>query len=212
MAIRLVIADDHPIILGGLRDLFAHHADIETVACCASGAEAIAAVTRLRPDVLLIDLKMDGLSGLDVIQRLRETGIECRAVLLTAAARDEEVAEALDLGLAGLVLKDSPPEVVVESVRHVAQGRSWIDQATLGRALAVGRSDQPTGNSPQSMLTPRELALIKLVAEGLRNKEIAERLSITEGTVKIHLHNIYNKLGVDGRLELLLVAQRRRLT
>jgi DNA-binding NarL/FixJ family response regulator len=211
MPIRLVIADDHPIILQGLRDLFAQHCDIETTACCATGEEAIAAVERHQPDVLLIDLKMEGLSGLDVVRRLHDAGTTCHTVILTAAARDEEVAAALELGVAGLILKDALPDTVVECVRQVSQGRPWIDRETLGRALAVARQDTMAGDTPQSTLTPRELTLIKLVAEGLRNKEIAERLSITEGTVKVHLHNIYDKLGVDGRLELLLAAQHKRL-
>lgn len=211
MPIKLVIADDHPIILQGLRDLMAQHADIDIAAYCATGPDAIAAVERHRPDVLLIDLKMEGLSGLDVIRRLRDAGATCRAVILTAAALDTDVAEALELGVAGLILKDASPDTMVECVRHVAQGRSWIDQATLGRALALTRRAGAAG-TPQFTLTPRELELIKLVAEGLRNKEIAERLSITEGTVKIHLHNIYDKLGVGGRMELLLAAQRRGLT
>jgi DNA-binding NarL/FixJ family response regulator len=211
MAIRLVIADDHPIVLRGLQELFAQHDDIAIVASCVSGGEAIEAVERDRPDVLLLDLKMSGVSGLDVLRRLRDLGLPCRPVVLTAAASDDEVAEALDLGAAGLVFKDSSPASVVESVRQVAKGQSWIDRETLTRALASGRRTRGTRATPETTLTPRELELIKLVAEGLRNKEIGSRLAITEGTVKIHLHNIYDKLGVDGRLELVLAAQHKQL-
>jgi DNA-binding NarL/FixJ family response regulator len=210
MTIRLVIADDHPIVLQGLQRLFAQHDDIQTVASCATGAEALEAVRDTQPDVLLLDLKMTGVSGLEVLRELRDNGATCRTVILTAAASDEDIANALELGVAGLILKDSTPDAVVDGVRQVSQGRSWFDRDTLARALAARRNHQ-AGQPPQSTLTPRELELIKLVAEGLRNREIAKRLSITEGTVKIHLHNIYDKLGVDGRLELLLAAQHKRL-
>ena len=212
MAITLVIADDHPIVLQALWDLFTEQADITPVASCSSGAEAVEAVLRLRPDVLLLDLKMEGLSGLDVIRQLNERGASCRTVVLTAAASDEDVANALALGVSGLILKEATPEAVVESVRQVSQGRSWIDRDTLGRALAVGHWTYAGAATAQAALTPRETELIKLVVEGLRNKEIAARLGITEGTVKIHLHNIYEKLGVDGRLELMLAAQHRLRT
>ena len=211
MAIRLVIADDHPILLEGLQRIFAVHDDVETVACCAGGAAAIEAIEQHQPDVLLLDLKMSGVSGLDVLRHLRDRKVACRTVVLTAAASDEEIAEALDLGAAGLVFKDSSPAAVVESVRQVMQGRTWIDRDTLVRALATGRRTRPGEATPEATLTPRELGLIRLVAEGLRNKEIAGRLGITEGTVKIHLHNIYDKLGVDGRLELVLAAQHKHL-
>jgi len=210
MALRLVIADDHPIVLQGLQDLFAQHADIVTVAACTSGAEALDAVLHHRPDVLLLDLKMEGLSGLDVLRQLNASGARCPTVILTAAATDEDVANALRLGVAGLILKDSRPEAVVDGVRQVALGRSWIDRDMLSRALAVD-SESTAAGVPERTLTTREVEVIKLVAEGLRNKEIAGRLGIAEGTVKIHLHNIYDKLGVDGRLELVLAAQYKRL-
>src|SRR6187551_3112797 len=109
MAIRLIIADDHPIVLEGLQGIFAVHDDVETVACCTGGAAAIEAVEQHQPDVLLLDLKMSGVSGLDVLRHLHGRNVECRTVVLTAAASDEEIAEALDLGAAGLVFKDSSP-------------------------------------------------------------------------------------------------------
>jgi DNA-binding NarL/FixJ family response regulator len=211
MPIRLVIVDDHPVVLQGLQGVFALHDDIETVALCTGGAAAIDAVERHRPDVLLLDLRMSGVSGLDVLRHLRNRGVECRTVVLAAAASDEDIAEALDLGAAGLVFKDSAPASLVEGVRQVAQGRTWIERDTLVRALATGRRLAAGEGTPEASLTPRELELIRLAAEGLRNKEIASRLGITEGTVKIHLHNIYDKLGVDGRLELVLVAQHKGL-
>jgi DNA-binding NarL/FixJ family response regulator len=131
-------------------------------------------------------------------------------VILTASATDEEIATAFELGVSGLVLKDSPPDTVVEAIRSVALGRSWFDREVLGRALMSRRRERERP-APQSTLTAREIELIRLVGDGLRNRDIAARLSISEGTVKIHLHNIYDKLGVDGRLELVLAAQHKGL-
>ena len=210
MATRLVLADDHPIVLQGLKQLFDAHADFEVVATCASGEDAIAAVGRLSPDVVVLDLRMGATSGLDVVRALAERGTVCRSVILTAAMRDDEVAEAVRLGVSGLVLKESPPDTLVQCVREVAGGHQWIRNESFTSALAdaVRAHVSPT---PQSTLTPRELEIVRLVAEGLRNREIGERLSITEGTVKVHLHKAYDKLGVDSRIELVLAAQHKHL-
>ena len=211
MATKLVIVDDHPIMLQGLQAMFALHKDIATIACCSSGSKAIDAIVRLGPDVLLLDLKMNGVTGLDVLRRLRDTHASCRTIVLTAAATDEEIAEALELGAAGFILKDAPTTSVVEGVRRVAQYRFWLDRETLARAQAAQRRMRQAAAAAETTLTPRELELIRLVADGLRNKEIAGQLGIAEGTVKIHLHHIYGKLGINGRLEMVLAAQRKGL-
>ena len=211
MATRLVIVDDHPVVLQGLQDMFAPHKDIATVACCSSGSKALDAVDRLAPDVLVLDLKMSGLTGLDVLRRLRDTRASCRTVVLTAAATDEELAEALDLGAAGFVLKDAPTASVIEGVRQVAQYRFWLDRETLARAQVAGRRRRQAAAAAETTLTPRELEVIQLVADGHRNKAIAAQLGMAEGTVKVHLHNIYDKLGVKGRLEMVLAAQNKSL-
>ena len=132
-------------------------------------------------------------------------------MLLTAAIRDEEVVEAVRLGAMGLVLKESSPDVLLECVRTVHRGRQWIERETLTRAIRTTLDREATAPAPGESLTPREVEMVKMVAQGLRNKAIAERLSISEGTVKVHLHNIYEKFGVDGRLELLLCAQQKGL-
>jgi DNA-binding NarL/FixJ family response regulator len=209
--IRLVLADDHPVVLYGLRGLFAAEADIEIMSSCGDGDAALEAVRTHHPDVLVLDLRMGLRSGLDVVRILASEGHACRIVLLTAAVRDTEVIEAVRLGAAGLVIKESPPEVLIDCVRRVHRGEQWIDRETLVRAFgtAVGRSD--AGQRPDEILTPREAEIVQMVALGLRNRAIAERLSISEGTVKVHLHNIYEKLGVDGRFELISSANRRGL-
>jgi len=209
MAIRVVLVDDHQIVLHGLRQLFDRQDDFRVVAACSDGPSAVAAVAKYDPDVLVLDLRMPHNSGLDVLRTLAGKHERCRRVLLTAAIRDDEVMEAMKLGVTGLVLKESAPEVLLECVRAVHEGRQWIERDTVTRALqtAIARDSGKAADA----LTPRELEIVRMVAQGLRNKAIAERLSISEGTVKVHLHNIYEKLGVDGRLELVLCAQQQRL-
>jgi len=201
MAIRLVLADDHPIVLHGLQRLFERHMDIQVVASCADGVSAIAAVQHERPDVLVLDLRMPGEGGLDVLRKMSAAQLPCKTVILTAAVRDADAQEALRLGAKGLVLKESPPETLVDCVRSVYRGETYFEKDTgSSTTTAVG---DVTGET----LTPREVEIVRMVGQGLRNKVIAERLSISEGTVKVHLHNIYEKLKVDGRLELVLCAQ-----
>jgi DNA-binding NarL/FixJ family response regulator len=207
VAIRLIVADDHPVVLHGLQQLFVRQPDFEVVECCSNGDDAIEAVRRERPDVLVLDLRMPGRGGLDVLRVIATEKLGCRTVLLTAAPRDEDVVEAVRLGAMGLVLKESSPEALIECVRRVHQGDQWIERETLTRAFThVLRRESAKRDTGRS-LTPRETEIVRMTAQGLRNKVIAERLTISEGTVKIHLHNIYEKLGVDGRLELVLWAQ-----
>ena len=207
MAIRVGIVDDHPVVLHGLEQLFERQGDFEIVCCCADAASALSAVRTHEPDVLVLDLRMPGRSGLDLLRDLSDARMKCRSVLLTAAISDEEVVEAVKLGAMGLVLKESSADVLVECVRSVHRGESWIERATVTRAFQTVLTRESTAQEATGMLTPRELEIVKMVAQGLRNKVIAERLSIAEGTVKVHLHNIYEKFGVDGRLELVLCAQ-----
>jgi DNA-binding NarL/FixJ family response regulator len=211
MSIRLILVDDHPIILQGLQRLFEREPQFEVVRSCSGGREALDAVRSDPPDVLVLDLKMQDVHGLDVLRTLKAEHRDCRTVILTAAMRDDEVAEALDLGVAGIVLKESSPAALLECVRAVHQGKRSIDRDTLDRASPGAPRPAHASVTGNTVLTPREVEIVRLVAQGLRNKELAHRLSITEGTVKIHLHNIYDKLGVDGRLELVLCAQQRGL-
>jgi two-component system, NarL family, nitrate/nitrite response regulator NarL len=209
--IRLVLVDDHPIILHGLQRLFESEADIEVVRTCSKVDDAVAAVRTTSPDVLVLDLKMQDGHGLDVLRALKAEGKSCPTVILTAAMRDDELTAAMALGVAGIVLKEAPPASLVDCVRDVHRGTRRIDVDALTRSVARGRPRPQAPDERTPPLTPRETEIVRLVAQGLRNKELAQRLSITEGTVKIHLHNIYDKLGVDGRLELVLSAQQKGL-
>jgi DNA-binding NarL/FixJ family response regulator len=210
--IRLILADDHSIVLDGLRRLFESESDFQVVACCADGNAALEAVTKLPCDVLVLDLRMPAKTGLEVLKAMSDAHVPCRTVLLTAALKDDEVVQALRLGAMGVVLKESEPGALLECVRKVHQGEQWIDRDTMTRALGRVMMREAASREAGKSLTPRELEIVRMVAQGMRNKVVAEKLCISEGTVKIHLHNIYEKLGVDGRLELVLYAQEKGLT
>jgi two-component system, NarL family, nitrate/nitrite response regulator NarL len=207
MAIRLTVVDDHPVVLQGLQRLFETQPDFDVVACCGGGDEALESLRCEHPDVLVLDLRMPGRSGLEVLRAIAAEKIACRTVLLTAAITDEDVVAAVRLGANGIIMKESPPEALVDCVRRVASGDRAIDQDVVARAFGRVLRREAAAREVERTLTPREIELVKMVAQGLRNRAIAERLTISEGTVKIHLHNIYDKLGVDGRLELVLWAR-----
>jgi DNA-binding NarL/FixJ family response regulator len=207
MPIRLTLADDHPVVLQGLQRLFETEHEFSVIACCGGGDGALESVRRARPDVLVLDLRMPGRSGLDVLRAMAAEKLPCRSVLLTAAITDDDIVEAVRLGVNGIIMKESPPDALVECVRRVARGEQSIEQDTLAKAFGRVLRREAATREAANTLTPREIELVRMVAQGLRNRVIAERLAISEGTVKIHLHNVYEKLGIDGRLELMLWAQ-----
>jgi two-component system nitrate/nitrite response regulator NarL len=205
MPIRLILADDHPIVLEGLEQLFRVEPDFQVVARCRDGEETLREVRVHRPDVLVLDIRMPRRDGLDVLRTVRLEGLAPRVVLLTAALEEEQLVEALRMGVGGVVLKEMAPHLLVEAVREVYSGGSWLDKGSVSRV--VSKLLEREGGKEDHQLTPRELEVVRMVARGLRNRIIAEQLCISEGTVKIHLHNIYQKLGIDGRLELAVYAQ-----
>jgi DNA-binding NarL/FixJ family response regulator len=209
--ISIVLADDHPIVLDGLENLFRLEPDFRGVARCVNGEESLAAVRRHRPDVLILDIHMPRNDGLTVVRELRREKLQTQVVLLAAALEDEEVMEALRLGVRGMLLKELAPQMVVRCVRKVHAGEQWIEKQSFGRALDSLLRREAGEREASSVLTPREIEMVRMVARGLRNKEMSEQLAISEGTVKIHLHNIYRKLKVESRVELILFAQSKRL-
>lgn len=208
MSIRIVLADDHRIILEGLEQLFRRESDFEVLAACTDGVAALEKVRELRPDVLVLDVDMPRKDGLTVLREIHEEQIPTRVVLLTATVGDADVLEAMQLGAWGLILKEAASVRLVQSVRLVHRGQRALDQTLVSRALekVVRRPD-----GKEKLLSPRETDVVRMVAAGLRNKEIALRLSISEGTVKSYLHAIYEKLEVHGRVELTLYAQEKGL-
>ena len=208
-AVRLVLVEDHAIVLSGLEHLFSQDGRFQVVASCRDGAEALEAVRRGNVDVMVLDLKMPRLAGTEVLAALRREQLACKVVLLTAAITDAEALEVQDLGASGLVLKESSTSELMECVLKVHAGGQWFDKATMARVAALANRQEAGRREASRTLTPREIEIVRLIAQGHRNKGIADRLSISEGTVKIHLHNVYEKIGVDGRLGLLLWVKER---
>jgi DNA-binding NarL/FixJ family response regulator len=196
MPIRLVLADEHPLIRYGLTQLFAGEPDFLVAACCRDGEQALQAVRQQRPDILALNLRLPGLDGLSVLHALRPEQPGLRVVLLSAELDDPGVREAIRLGVQGVAPMATAPEMLLQRLRQIQAGGQWLEPARAGRAPAAPG------------LTCREQALTRLVAQGLSNHDIARQLFITEGTVKVHLHRIYEKLGVNNRVNLTRHAQR----
>ena len=211
MPIRLVLVDDHPIVLDGLESLFRLESDIRVVARCVNGEEALIAVNRHRPDVLLLDLNLPRKDGLTVLRELHPKKLDTKVVVLAAVLEEEEVLEAFRLGVRGMVLKEQAAQTVVRCVRQVHAGEQWVEKHACTRALHSLLDREGGESAAASVLTPREIQMVRMAARGLRNKEMSDRLAISEGTVKIHLHNIYQKLKVENRVQLTLCAQSRKL-
>lgn len=202
--IDLVLADDHPIVLSGLENMFRRERDCRVVASCVDGVEALRAIDRHRPSVAVLDLRMPRLHGLGVLRQIRKDGSPTRMVLLAAVMDDDDLLEAVELGVKGIVLKEMAPTLVVQCVREVHAGGQWLEKRTVTQALDKLVRREAGTRELEKVLTARELEIARAVADGLRNKEIADRLGIAEGTVKIHLHAIYEKLNIDGRVALVL--------
>jgi DNA-binding NarL/FixJ family response regulator len=211
MSIRLVLADDHPLILDGLEQLFRLEPDFAVVARCITGREALAEVRLHQPDILVLDIRMPEMDGLEVVRTLAAESPEVRVVVLTAGLDEREVLEAMRLGVRGVVLKSMASQMLVRCLRKVHAGEQWLERRSAGMALDLLLQREAGMREVTSLLTPRELEIVRLVSAGLRNAELGARLNITEGTVKKHLHNIYEKLGVETRVELVRWADERGL-
>jgi DNA-binding NarL/FixJ family response regulator len=211
MPITLVLSDDHPLILDGMENLFRLEKDFKVVARCLDGDETVKAVRKHKPDVLVLDIRMPGTDGLSLLRGMKKEKLSTRVVLLTGALDEDELAEAVRLGVRGLVLKEMAPKLLVQCIRQVHAGELWLEKRSVTNALEKLLQREAGQREIAQLLTPREIEIVKQVAAGLRNIEIAKRLFISEGTVKMHLHNIYQKLGVDSRINLTRYAQEKGL-
>lgn len=212
MTIRTVIADDHPLVLSGLEQLFRPEPDIEVVAECRDVDETLRAIREHDPDVLVLDLLMPGGGGLELLRALNSRASRTRVVLLTAVIDDDQLLEAIRLGVHGVVLKDMAPQLLVDALREVSRGAQWLEQGLGGRALRRLLAREERATHAGRLLSGREREIVRLVAGGLTNRAIAHKLGIGEGTVKVHVHNIYEKLDLNGRIELLLYARENGLS
>jgi two-component system nitrate/nitrite response regulator NarL len=199
---RILLADDHPMIRTAIEVLL-RDTRFEIAGTAASGEEALRAVEEVDPDILLLDLQMPEGTGMDVLRTLRSAGSKLPVVLLTAAIDDPSLMEAKGLHAQGMVLKNSDPAYLLECLERVRAGGTWIDPELRTRSEELTAT---FGSSGRPSLAPRERQLVGFVRRGMRNREIAEQLGVTEGTVKVYLHSIFEKLGVSSRTELAIRA------
>jgi two-component system, NarL family, nitrate/nitrite response regulator NarL len=200
--VSVVIADDHPVVLQGITEILRAQPDISVVAACNGGRDATAAIQQFTPDVAVLDIIMPDLSGLDVLSSIVGAGIKTRVVLLTAVATDDRILAAMTSGAKGLLFKDAAPDNLVDCIRDVAKGKRCFPNDLIDAALERKIGRQADAECSIGALTPREAQIALLVSEGLSNKLMAWQLNMAEGTVKVYLHNIYEKLGIPNRTAL----------
>ncbi|HEX4255219.1 MAG TPA: response regulator transcription factor [Streptosporangiaceae bacterium] len=205
-AIRLLIVDDHPIMRDGLRGVFGGDEDFEVVGEASDGAEAVQKAQALHPDVILMDLRMPGVGGVEAITRLRDQQNPARILILTTYDTDRDVLPAIKAGATGYLLKDAPRDELIRAVRAAHQGQSVLAPTVASTLVGLA------GNrSPDSRLSPREVEVLKLVAEGATNQVAARKLLVSETTIKTHLLHIYTKLGVRDRASAVATGYQRGL-
>ena len=207
MTIRLMSVDNHPIIHLGLESLFKQQEDFELVAHCAEGQKALEFARLHQPDIVILDIKMSEVDGLLVAPGMLAENRPPRIVVYTAAIDEEQMLEAIRTGVHGIVLKEMSPQLLVQCIRKVYAGEKWIERRSAKLTLENMLRREAGARSIATLITKREITVLRMVANGSRNKEIANVLFISEGTVKVHLHNIYEKLGVNSRLALLRYTQ-----
>jgi DNA-binding NarL/FixJ family response regulator len=213
--VSVLVADDQSLVRVGLRTILDHETDLQVVAEAADGAEAFALATRHRPDVVLMDVRMPVMDGITATRRIMQSGLACRVLVLTTFDLDSYVFDALQAGASGFALKDMPREQLVNAVRVVAAGESLLAPAVtrrlIDRFLEVGEQRDPVPDPRLARLSPREVEVLRLVAEGLSNAEIAEALVLSTTTVKTHVASLLSKLGVRDRVQAVVFAFRHGL-
>ena len=207
-AIRILIADDHPIVRQGLATVLNQEEDLEVVGLAENGLEAVARARELRPNIILMDLQMSEMDGVEAIHQIKEEAPDIGIIILTTYDADDYIFRGIEAGARGYLLKDSPPEEVLKAIRTVDKGESLVQPRVASRLL--DRFIQLAG-APDTgeVLSPREVEVLQLMAKSTVNKEIATELLIGESTVKTHIVHIFNKLGAKGRTEAVAEAARR---
>ena len=212
--IRIMIADDHPLFRDGLRKLLESEAGFEVVGEAADGGEVARLADELKPDILLLDIAMP-VSGMEALRALAKASAPVRTILLTAAIEKRQIVEALQIGARGVVLKEAATQLLFKSIRSVMAGQYWVGREAVSDLVKYLRDLMPPSGESKIKknfgLTPREMEVVEAIVAGYTNKEIAEKFTISEQTVKHHLTNIFDKLGVFNRLELAVFAINNRL-
>lgn len=211
MAVTLVAADPHPLSLLGLAQLLNSEPNLTLLASCTTAAETVQAVLKHQPDLLVIDIKLPDRNGLELINELKNSSLDVKIVILTTAMDEDQTIEALRFGVKGVVLKSMPAHLLVQCLQKVATGGLWMEKESIGHAFEKMLHREAGMRRLATILTARETEVMRCVASGLSNQQIGEELIVREGTVKIHVHNIYRKLGIKNRVDLTLYAQKRGL-
>ena len=200
-AASIMLVDDHPLLRKGLQQLIELSDGLELVAQAGSGAEAIKLGEELDPDLILLDLNMQGMDGLETLEKLRGVGVTSRIVMLTVSDADEDVIAAISRGADGYLLKDMEPDELLTQIERALQGKMVMSEAVTQALATAIRKPQPNNEAKLDSLTGRELEILKLIAKGLSNKLIARELDISDGTVKVHVKHLLKKLGLRSRVE-----------
>jgi DNA-binding NarL/FixJ family response regulator len=205
--IRVILVDDHAVVRKGIREFLEDEGDIQVVAEAADGKAALALIGENEPDVVVLDIQMPGLNGIDLTRQLRATANPVGILVLTAYDDDPYIMAGIEAGANGYVLKSASPEEIVRAVRAVYEGQSAVDPAVASKLIEYlsGRSGTAASKAPES-LTDRELEVLALVAQGLTNRAIGRRLGISDRTVQGHLANVFSKLGASSRTEAVMAA------
>jgi DNA-binding NarL/FixJ family response regulator len=210
--IRIVLADDHAMFRSMCRNLLETEGDMDVVAEVVNADDVLGITAQYDPDILLLGLDIGGQRGFQALERLREAKLHTRVIAVCEHGKQSDCVRAVKLGCRGVLPENTPPDMILKSVRKVHDGELWLDRVTTGEVLRQLTQDLPVGPKMRdretkiSPLSPREREIVGLVTQGFKNKELAERLTISEQTVKNHMHNIFDKLGVSDRLELALYA------
>lgn len=203
--IRVLIVDDHPVVRDGVRGMFAGSPDIVVIGEAENGEEAVGRAAALKPDVVLMDLRMPGTDGVSAIREMKRRGIPARVLVLTTYDSDNDVLPAVEAGATGYMLKDAPTDELIRAVRAAAEGQAVMSPPVVSRLM--GNVRRPT----KTTLSEREQEVLELIAQGATNKAAAEHLFISEATVKTHLLHLYAKLGVNDRAAAVAAAYERKL-
>ena len=201
-SVSIVVADDHPVVLGGLITLLNENKTFKLVATCRNGAEAIDAIRVFRPVLALLDVNMPGLNGLQVLKTLNAENLPTRVCFLAASLTDKEIVNATAEGAFGIILKESAPDKLITCLHTIAAGQKWWPADLVAGASERLREHHAQTAKVSDLLSPREIEIMLKVAEGLSNKQVGRQLNISEGTVKMHLHSIYQKIHVTNRTSL----------